>query len=305
MKTWILCLAAVGAQLSAPKICAQYYYYNDKFYAGKIVLDAGFALGAINCLTDLGGSKGPGKPFLKDINLQCFRPCVGLYAGANYRDLLTLRFQVTAGTISSADSLLYHRDRSSTGRYGRNLSFRSRIAEAQLAIELHPLFLKAYGENEAPYWSPYFLCGIGYYLFNPQAMLQGRWYELQPLRLEGQGLRQNSKPYSLRQINLPMGIGIRYEASLFLYLRLEIVHRILFTDYLDDVSRAYIDPKLFETFLPPEKSEIAVQLHDRAGEIRPTASMAPGTARGNPEKNDSFFSIQLKMGFVLRAGKSR
>jgi hypothetical protein len=190
---------------------------------------------------------------------------------------------------------------STYGRYERNLSFRSRVTDIQLGIEVHPLFFKSYTEDEPPFLSPYISAGVGYFSFDPEAKLNEQWYPLQPLRTEGQGFDEfpDRKPYKLSQFNLAAGAGVKYEINHFLNARLEICHRFLFTDYLDDVSKDYIDPALFYVYLPPKQANIARQLYDRRGEIDPAHTPTPGFQRGDDKDNDSFFTIQVKLGIVL------
>ena len=47
---------------------AQYYYYNDRYYDNDVVMEIGATFGIMNAFTDLGGKKGIGKSFIKDLN---------------------------------------------------------------------------------------------------------------------------------------------------------------------------------------------------------------------------------------------
>lgn len=281
---------------------AQYYYYNDKYYGNDWVFEIGGGIGIMNSLTDLGGKKGIGKGFIKDLNMNVSKPSYSLYIIGMYREALGIRLQGTFGKIGAYDTILKKVAPSTYGRYERNLSFRSTITDVQLAAEVHPLFFRHYDEGEAPFWSPYLVAGIGFFSFNPEANLDGKWEALQPLHTEGQGFHEypNRKPYSLTQINIPLGIGIKYELGSSLNVRLEIVHRILFTDYLDDVSTNYIDDALFSNYLTPSQAAIAQRLYSRVGELTPGAVSIAGTQRGDPKDNDSFFTVQLKIGFAIR-----
>jgi hypothetical protein len=143
--------------------------------------------------------------------------------------------------------------------------------------------------------------GAGYFFFDPQARLHGQWYSLQPLRTEGQGFDEypDRKPYSLHQLNLATGGGIRYEISALLNARVEMNYRFLFTDYLDDVSRDYIDPALFNNYLPSHLAALSHQLYCRKGELAPGTVTFRGDQRGNPKNNDAFFTIQFKFGLII------
>jgi Domain of unknown function (DUF6089) len=298
-------VAVCACFLLAVNVRAQYYFHNSKYYSSDVVLEAGVSIGAMNSLTDLGGTKGIGKKFIKDLNLKVTKPSFSLYAIAMYRDFIGVRLEGTFGKIESYDSILKKKDPDLIGRYGRNLSFRSKISDFQLALEIHPLFFKHYDENEAPYWSPYLVAGIGYFSFNPQANLDGRWYDLYPLHLEGQGFEEypDRKRYKLNQINIPLGAGIKYELNSFLNMRFEIVYRKLFTDYLDDVSTTYVDPSLFNVYLQPSQAAIAQRLYSRMQELQPGYIVKNGQERGDPKDKDAYFTIQLKIGATIRSNR--
>lgn len=283
-------------------LCAQYYYENSRYYSNDVVLEVGGSAGLMNCLTDLGGKKGKGKNFIKDLRWKTAKPCFSVYAMAMYRDAIGLRLEASFGSVAGYDSILKDVAASTFGRYERNLSFKSPVNDFQLALEVHPLLFKFYDEREPPRFSPYAVAGVGYYTFNPQGKLNGQWYALQPLRTEGQGFNEypDRQPYQLRQFNIAAGGGFRYEASSFIYLRLEVVQRILFTDYLDDASTNFIsDPALFDVYLPAGQAALAKQLYNRRAELIPGQPSKPGDERGDPKDNDTFFTIQLKAGFML------
>lgn len=280
---------------------AQNYYYNSKYYESSVVFEVGAHFGIMNALTDLGGKKGIGKKFIKDLRWQTAKPSYGVYIMANYLDKLCLRVEGTFGQVTGFDSILKKVAPSTSGRYERNLSFKSKISEVQLGLEIHPMMFKDYDDEDPPLLSPYLLAGVGYYSFDPQAKLNGQWYSLQPLHTEGQGFKEypERKNYQLSQINFAAGLGMRYQISPLLTTRLEFVHRFLTTDYLDDVSQMdYIDPTLFYSYLPANKAAIAQQLADRRSELTGDVSN-PYAQRGNPKDNDAYFTIQLKIGMTL------
>lgn len=146
--------------------------------------------------------------------------------------------------------------------------------------------------------------GAGYFSFEPEANLNGQWYALAPLKLEGQGFTEypKRKPYDLKQINLLGGLGLRYEVNDFINARIELVHRKLFTDYLDDVSTDYIDPALFYNYLSPTQAALAQQLYFRRNELNASdAQPLTGDQRGDPKDKDAYFTIQAKIGFIIGA----
>jgi hypothetical protein len=280
---------------------AQYYFYDGNYMQNSIVYEVGISGGVMNSLTDLGGKKGIGKGFIKDLRWKTAKPSYGGYVLANYNDKLSLRLEANFGEVLGFDSILKAVAHTTSGRYERNLSFKSKISEVQLALEVHPFGFFKYEDRDPPRLSPYGILGAGYYKFNPQGYLNGQWYFLQPLSLEGQGFKEypESKVYQLNQFNVSSGLGLKYEISPLFNARIELVHRTLFTDYLDDASTGFIDPALFDKYLTPNKAAIAKQLFDRKPEKTPGFPSKLVDQRGDPNDNDSYFTIQLKFGLIL------
>jgi hypothetical protein len=265
----------------------------------------------MNCLTDVGGRAGLGKPFLKDLNMGVSQYNAGVYFSATFKDAVALRVEGTWGSIKAYDSILNNVQSSTNGRYERNLNFQSKISEISLVTEFHPLFMFVnweYRDQDPPRFSPYFLAGIGFFTFNPQAKNRdGKLVDLQPLSTEGQGFRSypDRLPYKLSQINYPLGLGFRYELSDAFNIRAEVIHRTTNTDYLDDISTRYIDPTLYasEGGLTGNQLRDALDLYmnnrhnpgGSTGEFRKTS----GGIRGNPKDNDAYFTFNFKIGYVF------
>lgn len=284
---------------------AQHYFYNDNYYDNNLIFEAGVSMGPMNCLTDIGGRKGRGKSGAKDLNINSTTFGGGVYFGAMYKHIIGLRIEGTIGRVHSKDSLLRNVKESAIGRYNRNLSFRTQIEEVSAIAEFHPVdFFRDFNpENTSSSFSPYVLGGAGYFHFNPQANLNSEWVDLQPLHTEGQGFQEypDRKEYSLNQFNLSYGLGLSYEVSAKINLRVEYISRILFTDYLDDVHATYINPALFSKYLTGNQLTQALILNNRG---RPDAipnetTARPGSRRGNPADNDSYFSINFKVGYIF------
>lgn len=299
MRKFLVLVLLTCAVFNQP-LKAQYYFYNDKYYENEVVVELGLSGGLMNSLTDLGGKKGIGKNFVKDLRWATARPSYGFYAMGMYKNLIGVRLEGTFGEVVGYDSILKGVAGSTFGRYDRNLSFKSKISEIQLAVEFHPIALFNFDESP-PRYSPYVIAGIGRYSFDPQAELRGQWYSLKPLSTEGQGFKEykDRAPYKLNQFNIAAGLGVKYEISALLNARLEFVHRFLSTDYLDDVSTKYVDPALFVNYLPANLVPIAQQLANRKNEINPGSKTKIGEQRGDAKDNDAYFTIQLKIGVTL------
>lgn len=78
-------------------------------------------------------------------------------------------------------------------------------------------------------------------------------------------------------------------------LTYEFGARVLFTDYLDDVSKTYVNTLAFLAGSRPKAAELA---------YRHTLAPSPneGDIRGNPKENDWYFISGLKL--LLRLGKT-
>jgi len=281
---------------------AQYYFYDDDYYDNPVTFEVGASIGAINCLTDIGGTKGIGKRFVKDLNLGKTNFCGGIYINAMYKNAVALRLEGAFGQISASDNVLANVDPLDIAwqRYNRNTSFRSKISEVSLTLELHPLFIFINyedRESDPPRLSPYLLAGVGYFSFNPQTDLKGKWIDLQPLSLEGQGFTKYTdlKTYKLQQMNFPLGLGVKYELSPLVNLRGEFVYRVLQTDYLDDVSGTYANPDWFADYFTGTKYDNAIALYDR----QMTKVTGVGGKRGSAKQKDAFFSFNIKLGLTL------
>ncbi len=292
--------------LTAPieKASAQYYFYNDKYYDSPLLFEIGGSVGAMNCLTDLGGNKGIGKKFIKDLNLGKTRFAGSIYLSAMYESMIALRLEATFGEVTAEDAILKKKAVSTFGRYERNLSFKSKITDIMLAAEIHPLYLiNKYDENkEPPRYSPYLLAGVGFFSFKPQAKLAGSgWVDLQPLSTEGQGFQEypDRKPYKLNQMNIPLGVGIKYDLTSNVNIRGEFVYRKLNTDYLDDVSTNYIDVNLYPNYFTGAKLNNAFLLNDRQYELDPAHITNEGDQRGGSKNNDAYFTFNIKVGYTF------
>jgi len=283
-------------------VSAQYYFYNDTYYDNPILFEVGASVGAMNSLTDIGGNKGIGKKFVKDLNLGNTNFCGGVFVDLMYKNALGIRLEGSFGKVSAYDSVLKKVDVNDIARtrYNRNLNFRSNITEISLIAEFHPLFIFINWlerESDPPRLSPYLLAGVGYYSFNPQAKLGNKWVDLQPLSTEGQGFKEypDRKVYKLQQMNFPLGAGIKYELTDILNLRGEFVYRVLTTDYLDDLSTTYIDPSLYANYFTGTKLSNALLLNDR----QIVHATGPGGIRVSPKQKDAFFSFNLKLSLTI------
>ena len=288
----------------APKTNAQYYFYDNSHYDSPVIFEIGGSVALMNCLTDIGGRKGIGKKFVKDLNIGNTQMAGSLYGSVLYKNKIGVRLEGTFGQIKAYDSILKKVRSTVNGRYERNLSFRSKISEFAITTEIHPLFFFTNWENkegDPPRFSPYIVAGIGFFSFNPQGKLGNNWVDLQPLSTEGQGFAEypDRKVYKLSQMSYPIGMGIKYELSSMFNVRAEMVVRLTSTDYLDDASTYYVDPSVFSNHFSGNKLRNALLLSDRGAEMDPTHKTLIWGERGNPRNNDSYMTFNIKIGLVL------
>lgn len=303
-------IVAIAILLTAfqQNVAAQFYFFDNNNYDTPLMFEVGGSVGIMNCLTDIGGNKGLGKRFIKDLNFGNNQLNGSIYLSAVYKYAVGIRLEGTFGQVKAYDSILKPVRETAQGRYERNLNFRSKITEVSLIAEFHPLFIFINWltrDDEPPRLSPYLAAGIGVFSFKPQGRLRNNWIDLQPLSTEGEGFAEypNRKPYKLTQLNIPIGVGIKYEVSPFLNLRAEFLHRILSTDYLDDVSTKYINPALFQKYFSGVKLQNALDLksNDRNNPGGPTGNYrkTEGGNRGVPKNKDAYFSFNFKLGITF------
>lgn len=219
------------------------------------------------------------------LQLPTLRPGLAMQAQRYVLPQVSMRFGFYFGEVGAADSLV-----NSETRRARNLHFRSQLWEFSFAFQLDfrrdRKYLKGWGGNQ--FFTPFAYVGVGMLAYNPQAQLNGLWYDLQPLGTEGQWIagRNYPKPYSLLQMSLLGGVGINYRFARQMGLSAEIGYRALFTDYLDDVSTVY--PDFGE--LRENSGPVAAALSDPSA-----GGFQPGDIRGNSSANDSYYLLTLTL----------
>lgn len=224
------------------------------------------------------------------------QPGGGLLTQIHFHPNFSTRLQYNYGRIASTlgDSTKY------------GLNFRSNLSEfsAQLVFEFfgydaahrHVTYNYWYGYRS--YITPYVYAGISLFHFNPEANFNGDWVTLQPIGTEGQYLSSgtNPKPYSLYQIAIPFGFGIRTRISDRIDISVDVGFRKTFTDYLDDVSTNFPDP----TQLEYEKGDYNVQVafQDLYDKIE-YGDEYKSIARGNSTKKDWYTYISIQATYIF------
>ncbi len=280
------CFSTAGAQ-----------YFRDSNYWKTHRKEVSAGLGISNFLGELGGRNQIGSPFIWDLEFSQTKPAISLdyryFLGQN----LSVRGAATYGVLAGNDNLTKE-----PFRENRNLSFRSNVLEAQLVLEFHP-FLEQLGHlydlrgvkgMSSSRLGLYFFAGVGGFHFNPKTLFDGAWVELRPLGTEGQGLPDGAEEYSLTQICIPMGVGVRKALTKTLSAGLELQYTKTFTDYIDDVSGSYYDKQA----LKEARGELAAYLSDPSLGAIP-GQTATGQQRGYPDHNDAYLFLKAKLHYKI------
>jgi len=309
MKTFVPALRTIGfvtVFLCSISANAQSLELMDGKY------EIGLGLGPSAFLGDLGGGRGVGRTFIKDLDWPIVKLSKGLYLNYYPREWFGFRLSFNHMKVEGDDALTNYKGGREVSRLKRNLYFQSDITEAYLAAEIYPTVAMERYDGLRGKLRPYGLIGVGAFHFNPKAYYYGAngsktLVELQPLSLEGQGFPEypESKPYSLTQLEIPMGFGFKYYVKENMYIGLEVLHRKTFTDYIDDVSTKYIDPIYFDQHLSAQEATWARQLYYRTPLLEPnTRPDVSGLQRGDPKENDAFFSTVLRFGWRLNGSNT-
>ncbi|GJM35518.1 MAG: hypothetical protein DHS20C18_45190 [Saprospiraceae bacterium] len=219
-----------------------------------------------------------------------YRPAFAFFYRYNANRFLGIKASFAYGEITADDA-----HSNIEAKQQRNLNFHSNILELGLTGELN---LLGFAPGRAgSRFSPYLFGGVSFFRFNPRTEYQGQTVDLQPLGTEGQGIDGFDDPYSLTQIAIPFGGGIKYAITDRINIGLEVGFRKTFTDYLDDVSGVYVDYNTLST----NNGKLAADLSNRTGEFFGTepVDVPGGTPRGNPNKDDWFFIGGFTLSYTI------
>lgn len=300
--THTLPLVALVAGLGLSSTVNAQYFRNSSYWKTHRS-EIAVGLGITNFLGELGGRDQIGSPFIWDLEFSQTKPALSLGYRYYVAKQLSLRGTGTYGILAGNDNLTKE-----PFRQNRNLSFKSSVIEAQVCFEWHPFQEQPghlYDLRGVKGLAPsrmglYVFAGVGGFHFNPKAQFDGAWVELQPLGTEGQGLPDGPKEYSLTQICIPMGLGIRKALNKTMTIGLELQYTKTFTDYIDDVSGVYYD----RAALAEARGPLAAYLSDPSlGEI--PGQTNTGQQRGYPDHNDGYLFLKAQLHYKLYKFRSK
>lgn len=266
---------------------------------GKKPIEFGIILGASNYMGELS----------KLVAFNETKPMGGLICRFNTSEFLTLRGTAAFGQVSGTDKN-YSDD---AFRKRRNLSFKSNILEFSGQLEWN---IMGFGETDrGTPGSPYLFAGIGVFKYNPMGQFKyvagihdaslsefdNQWVELQPLSTEGQETTKfnNRKRYSLTQFSLPLGVGYKKQFNDYWAFGIEFGVRKTFTDYIDDVSRNYVD----EQIVQGSNGRLAAAMADRSREVG-EAQFSNNDKRGNDSTKDWYMFLGFTLTRKIVGGKT-
>lgn len=170
---------------------------------------------------------------------------------------LGVRFGAAYTRLGAADSL----SQVSIKR-ARNLDFSTDLVEFHAGAEFN--FLPV--DVDRMKVSPYIFGGVALFYSNPYTQdLNGDKVFLRAMSTEGQGLPQypDRKEYNLVNVAFPFGGGLKFFVGKTLMITTELGFRYCATDYLDDVSKSYVN---LDT-LAAMRGKLAADLSYRGDEI--------------------------------------
>jgi Domain of unknown function (DUF6089) len=296
----------------------------------------GLSMNALNYYGDLAPL-----PSKLSTDISFTNPGIGFTFVHRYGPRYTFVAELLFGQLEASDASADLGQSDGKYRKQRNASFRNPIQEFT-AIAVFDLFQNKKSYLNRVNWTPYIFTGITVFKHNPQAQAPttyldgtpnpkaGQWVDLQPLGTEGQhatllptDANFGIKPYELIQVAIPFGIGARIRLGEYFDIWADMSMRFTFTDYLDDVSRNYVDLNRINDPLTQSLSyrsnEIPnVGLPTRSQDVNvngqvSSVSLVNGygsefktNIRGNSKQNDLYTVTSIKVTYIItRIGKAK
>lgn len=222
-------------------------------------------------------------------SFESIRPMGSLFYRINFDSRWALKSSFSFAQLAFDDKL----SKNAFNRQ-RNLHFRTNVMDLSAMVELN--FLEFNKLKKDKRFSPYFTLGIALFYFNPQAELNGQWYDLQPLGTEGQNDPSYSgvSKYKLIDFAIPIGGGFKYSLGKNWNIGVFGELRVTFNDYIDDVGGVYTSP----LSLPDGSRGVAYLLADRSGEVG-TSISSPGKQRASSNKPDFYMFAGVSISYTI------
>lgn len=312
-----LCLGLSGAALSTAQT-------NRLYRMPEYVEPPGWSVGTNFGMSDLWGDVGTKSPidhYNNDKYWSSPKFMGGLYARYTAHPAVALRLGVNYGTLYASDNFNDTKAKKAASveddsyqRYLRNLNVKTNVWEGQFLFEINPRRFNVRSHGAGSHFQPYLLLGVSGFHFKTKGEItdqtngSDQWVPLDKLNLEGQGgtFEGAPKKYSQWQMNVPLGLGIRWDIGRQLGLGVEYMYRYCFTDYLDNVSANYVDPSYYKANLNNENGDAAraTLLADKSFEKDQSIKHAAGEKRGNPAVKDGYSTISINFFYKIKTRKT-
>lgn len=172
-------------------------------------MEFGLQIGMTEFLGDLGGGNGDGKGFIRDTDWQYSKILLGGYYKRDFNSWFAasanLNFTQLEGSDEATDD---------PQRQARGLSFKSNVFELYGLAHFTPIRFGKVGLHAN--------AGLGFFSFNPKTGADNP--------------NTQDADYSKIQAMIPMGFGMTYQLNHNWVLGTDIMHRVTFTDYIDNYS---------------------------------------------------------------------
>jgi hypothetical protein len=245
----------------------------------------GIGLGAAHYFGDLNTKARLNRP----------KPAASVFFRKNFGNYIAMRIGASYAQLGYSD--IYNTHNEMMRR--RNLSFNTNVWELGLQGDFN--FYRFMPGDPDFRWTPYMTLGMSIFNYDPYTYLGGQKYYLRPLGTEGQGDTSypDRQPYSSMAFAIPFGVGIKYSINDRINVGFEVVHRFSRTDYLDDVSKTYVEPSIFPPN-PDGTPNPALLLSDRSYETGVPIG-AKGAQRGVSTNRDQFATAIFYVSFNLQS----
>lgn len=252
--------------------------------------------GGINALSYFGDLAPANRIASTDISFT--RPGISLTGQYRLSSKFSFRGSFMYGRLKGNDDTSVFGEGDDSWRYMRNVHFRNNIKELSAVMVWD---LKAHTRTfiTRPDLVPYLFAGVAVLHHNPRAQVpefdrvhfdinnpheigindplykdgkgenvsREEWVALRPLQTEG-------KKYSNFAFAIPVGAGVRYKINRYWDLSFELSYRQTFTDYLDDVSKDFLNPEAFnEIHGSGEQANLARLMAYRSNELAGNPAM--------------------------------
>ncbi len=261
------------------------------------------ALGTSFFLGDVGGSADKPTNSIRDINFKATR-----FTGSGAYNYFLRQDMSVVGSFTYAMLTAKDEFSANEARRNRNFDIRTHLFEVGAQYRYyfikdkfgHVFKLRGASSMFFSHISAYAGIGVAGFYFNPKGRYSdGKFYALQPLGTEGQGLPGGPDKYRRIGLAIPLSIGAKYSLGKRLGIGAEFCFRKTFTDYLDDVSTVYYD-----------NAEIIKANGDKAGFLADPNDGTnpnwtnPGERRGGEGQKDFYGTFLISVNYKLLKGKS-